>query len=337
MPNPVARRSRRTVATRLLAAPARALAWASLVVATGLLVRAEVLRPELPAGVRATTEIVYRVADGRRLRLDVYRPVGPAPPGGFPALVAVHGGGWRGGSRTGYGRDLAAGLVPHGLAVVAVDYRLSRPGLPAWPGNADDVRHAVRWVREHAAAFGIDPARIALIGASAGAHLALVAALDPNPAGRDQVTGVESPRKHAGATRPVRALIDFYGPTDLRALRAARAAAGVPVDLLLGGSPAEVPERYEAASPARLVSPAAPPTLIVHGTDDALVPLDQSRALAEALGRAGVPHRLVVVDGARHGFGLQVRDRTPEIDLTLQILAFLASVWNDEIQTPHSP
>jgi acetyl esterase/lipase len=333
-------RLRHRLGAVLSAAPARALAWVALAGATGLLVRAEVQRSELPEGVRSTTDLVYRVSGVRRARLDVYRPAGPAPPGGWPVLVAVHGGGWRGGSKGAYGRDLARRLVPRGLAVVAVDYKLSYPGAPAWPENLNDVRHAVRWVRDHAGTFGIDPDRLALMGASAGAHLALLAALEAagqaggeGRAGAAPVTAGEGFRKHSGSQNPIRAVIDFYGPTDLRALRSARAATGEPVGLLLGGSPGEVPGRYDAASPVRLVSPAAPPVLIVHGTEDALVPLDQSRELAAALDRAGVPHRLIVVDGARHGFGPEAGSK----DLVPEILAFLGAAWNYKLQTLLSP
>jgi acetyl esterase/lipase len=325
----------------LSTAPARALAWGALAGATGLLVRAEVLRPELPPGVRASTDLVYGASGVRRLRLDLYRPEGPAPPGGWPTLVALHGGGWRGGSKVGYGRDLAERLVPHGLAVVSVDYTLSEPGAPGWPANVADVRRALRWVGRNAGSFGIDPGRVALIGASAGGHLALAVAFEPEGTGTGGTTAVGAVttrvayRKRSDPHITVRAVIDFYGPTDLRALRSARAEAGEPVGLLLGGPPAAYPDRYDAASPVGHVTPASPPVLIVHGTDDALVPLDQSRALAGALERAGVPHRLVVVEGARHGFGLWAGPR--QQDLVPEILAFLGAVWNDEIQTLRRP
>jgi acetyl esterase/lipase len=282
---------------------ARALAWLALLGVTGWLVRAEVTRPELPRGVRVVADLVYRSDGGRRARLDVYLPAGPAPPGGRPALLALHGGGWRGGGKEEYGRSLAR-LVERGLVVVAVDYRLSRPGAPSWPGILDDVRAAARWVNRHANEFGIDPGRVAALGASAGGHLALLLAVDDRPA-------------------PVRAVIDFYAPTDLPALAAADTGAGRSLGLFLGGAPGQVPGRYEAASPLRRVRPGAPPVLILHGDDDILVPPAQSQALAEALERAGVPHRLVIVAGARHGFGLEAAGR----DLVPEILRFLDDTW----------
>jgi len=286
---------------------ATAAAWLALAGATAVLVRGEVRRPEGPAGVRTFADLVYREDGGRRARLDVLVPDGPSPPGGRPALLALHGGGWRGGGKGEYGRSLAP-LVRRGLVVVAVDYRLSGPDAPSWPGNLDDAREAVRWVRRHARDYGIDAGRVGVIGASAGAHLALL------------LGETADPRDAAGR---VDAVIDFFGPADLHALASDPSGAGGSVELFLGGPPALYPERYDAASPLRRVAPGGPPVLIVHGGDDLLVPPGQSRSLARALARAGVPHRLVVVEGARHGFGLTAGSR----DLVPEILEFLRGVW----------
>ena len=130
---------------------------------------------------------------------------------------------------------------------------------------------------------------------------------------------------------PVRvsAVIDFFGPADLVALRASRANSGEPVSLMLGGTPEEVPDRYEAASPIRHVSDMAPPVLIFHGADDRLVPPEQSVALDRALGEAGVSHRLIMIPGARHGFGLHAGTT----DLVPEILAFLDLVWNHKAKS----
>ncbi len=283
----------------------RALAWLALAAATGWLVRAESQRPEGLDGVKATIGLVYREVDGRTLKLDVYSP--DAMPGGLttkrPAIIALHGGGWRGGSRSEYGRSLAP-LVRQGFVVVSVDYRLSRPGIPSWPANLDDVREAVRWVRRHADSYAIDGDRIAAIGASAGGHLALMLGVWP-----------------VDEASRVGAVIDFYGPTDLRALHDRRTTAEAAIDLLLGSAPA--PALYKSASPISHVSKDSAPVLIVHGLDDALVPLDQSQALADALERVAVSHRLIGVGGARHGFG--VRGETH--DLIPEIVSFLEPVW----------
>ena len=265
----------------------RVLAWAALAAASGLLVRAEVRRPEQPPNVSAFTDLTYRESGLRRLRLDVYVPSGAAPQRGRPAVVAVHGGGWRGGSRSEYGRSMAENLAPYGIAVVSVDYRLSRPGAATWPGNLDDVREAVRWVRSHARDYEIDPNRIALIGSSAGAHLALMLACDSASA---------SP---SDPSTRISAIVDLYGPTDLLELRTTREITGEPVTMMLGGTPTEVPDRYTAASPLHHVSRGMPPSvLILHGDEDWLVPREQSRSLDAKLADARVTHKLRVVRAA---------------------------------------
>jgi acetyl esterase/lipase len=265
--------------------------------------------------VSADTDLVYRRVGERRVRLDLYKPRGAPPPGGRPAVIALHGGGWRGGSKTPYGR-MAAALAERGYVVAAVDYQVSRPGAPSWPANLEDVRAAVRWLRRHASDHGVDPNRIAALGASAGGHLAALLGALPD--------GPPPPPDGATTSARVQAVIDFYGPSDLPALAEPNAPARDSVALYLGGTPSEVPDCYELASPVRHVSPDDPPMLLIHGDDDQRVPVDQSRRLARALAAAGVPHRLIVIAGARHGFDFQVGDR----DLLPEILAFLESAWN---------
>jgi acetyl esterase/lipase len=292
----------------------RVLAWGALLGASGLLVRAEVEQRRLPEGVSAYTDLVYRSDGTHRARLDLYAPAGAADgrPADRPAVVAIHGGGWRGGSKNSYGR-MAAALAQRGYVVVAVDYQLSKPGTPSWPGNLEDLRAAVRWLRRHARVYHVNPDQIAVMGASAGGHLAaLLATLADDPI---------SPEPDSAR---VQAVIDFYGPSDLAVLADESPSAAGALDLLLGGAPGAFPGRYAAASPVRHVSPEDPPMLLIHGTDDRLVPLNQTRLLDEALARAGVPHRVMEVAGARHGFGLQVGT----LDLVPEILAFLESAWN---------
>jgi acetyl esterase/lipase len=295
----------------------RVLAWGALLGATALLVRAEPERSALPRNVRAARDRVYRRDGGRRVRLDVYSPASPAPAGGRPAVLALHGGGWRGGNKAEYGRTAAA-LAEKGYVVVAADYALSKPGTPSWPANLDDVRDAVRWVRRHASDLGVDPDRIAVMGASAGGHLAALLGTLPDAAG-DAAAGVSS---------RVGAVIDFYGPADLAALLDESPRAKTSLTLFLGGGPRDrdrdMAGRYEAASPLSHVSADDPPMLLIHGEDDRIVPPDQSRRLAAALAAAGVPGRLVEVAGARHGFDFRAGSR----DLLPDILAFLESAWN---------
>ena len=212
---------------------------AALLASTGLLIRAEAWRPDWPDGVTAYTDIVYRRTPQGRLRLDVYVPKSskPVPGSGHPAVLAIHGGGWRGGSRVSYGW-MAARLAQHGYVVVSADYTLARPGKPSWPACRDDLQEALRWLRRHADDYGIDRDRIAVLGASAGGHLAAL---------------LGTTKEHEPALR-VQAVIDFYGPSDLRTLAAGAPFAADALAAFLGGTPDEVPERYDDASPERLVS-----------------------------------------------------------------------------------
>jgi acetyl esterase/lipase len=296
----------------------RILAWGVLLGVTGLLVRGEVARDPLPGSLVAYTDLVYRRAGGRTERLDVYVPARVPPPGGWPAVLAIHGGGWRGGSKRDYG-PRAAALVNHGYVVVAVDYALSAPGAPSWPANLEDLRAAVRWLRRNAAVYHVDPNRIAAMGASAGGHLAALLATLP-----DGPDGASHSEPSASASARVQAVIDFYGPSDLAALAEANPRAGHSLALFLGGSPRALRDRYAAASPVRRVTRNTPPMLLIHGDGDLLVPLDQSRRLAAALDAASVPHQLIIVPGARHGFDFQAGPH----DLLAAVLAFLETAWN---------
>jgi acetyl esterase/lipase len=262
-------------------------------------------------GVEARPGLAYRLGRAGPARLDLYLPAGDPPPGGWPLVVAIHGGGWLGGERGEYGRSLGP-LVRRGVALASIDYRLSRPGRPGWPGNLDDVRAAVRWLRRHAAEYRLDPDRVAALGASAGGHLAALLATrhGDDPGSR------------------VAAAVVFYGPSDLAALHEHLGADG-PVARMLGAGPGEAPGRYEAASPLAHVTRDDPPMLLIHGALDPTVPLGQSRRLAGALAAAGVRHRLIEVEGAAHGFGL----RAGKLDLTADILEFLAESWEDGAQS----
>ena len=222
--------------------------------------------------------------------------------------MAIHGGGWRGGSKDGYGRE-SARFAGHGFVVVSVAYRLSRPGEPSWPGAFEDVREAVRWTRRHADEFGIDPDRIAAMGASAGGHLASLLGTLP---------------EDDGST--VSAVVDFFGPADLARMVADRPPIGPTVALFLGGSPEERPAAYRAASPTGHASPGDAPHLLIHGELDDLVPADQSEGLARALAGAGVRARTIRIAGAGHNFGLRVGGR----DLLPEILAFLGETWEHD-------
>jgi acetyl esterase/lipase len=249
--------------------------------------------------------ITYAVAFGfRPLQLDLWVPAGDAP---APLVVWVHGGGFMFGDR----RHLPETLRPNqvfdallaaGLAVATIDYRhaLEAP----FPAQLHDAKAAVRYLRAHADDLGISTARIGVMGESAGGHIAALVGLTAHRADLEGTHGV------VGPSSAVDAVVDWYGPADLatmpRKTLPPEIAAKLPPELLVAPEDQltrglEGPALADA-SPVTHVTPDAPPFLLVHGTTDWLVPYAQSEQLAAALVAAGVPVRLVPVDGAEHIF-----------------------------------
>jgi acetyl esterase/lipase len=195
---------------------------------------------------------------------DLYRPVGAGP---FPAVLVVHAGSWRSGSRSEMAR-FARRYASAGYVVFNVDYRLAPEH--RYPAQLDDVRAAFGWLHANAHSLSVDPDRIAAMGYSAGAHLALLLGLTPPPDG----------------VRP-RAVVAGGPPTDLTEYPDSPVLAE-----LIGGSGGELPERYREASPISYVSADDPPVLLYHGTLDEKVSVEQSRRLIEKLRGAGVAAEL---------------------------------------------
>ncbi|MEU9039581.1 alpha/beta hydrolase [Streptomyces sp. NPDC048352] len=280
-------------------------------------------------GARRFDGVTYATRPGFRPRLlDVHVPAAQGP---VPAVVWIHGGGWLEGDRRYPPPTVPAGLLhgavlAAGLALVSIDYRHSLEA--PFPAQLHDVKAAIRYVRAFAAAFGIDPGRMAVWGESAGGHLAALAGLTgPDTPGAATLEGTEG--VGAGDTS-VRAVVDWYGVSDLVSLREhpmppMPPGAGEypdPYDALLGGTEEERPALARAASPVTYAAGAvgAPPFLLVHGTRDGLVPYGQSEALDAALRAAGAECRLEPVEGADHIF-LGAPDVAP---IVARSVAFLA-------------
>jgi acetyl esterase/lipase len=244
-------------------------------------------------------EIEYAVHGGVSLKGRLYSPRGG---GRVPAIVAVHGGGWRLANLDNYAH-LGPWLAERGYALLAVTHRLASRDAKAFPEAVHDVRAAVQYARGNADELGVDPERIALMGDSSGAHLAsLVALAGDHPAFRDGNRG----DRHGGVPTRVRAAVVVYGVYDLAAQwrhdQLARPRDPI-VDRLLGVSLVDDRRPYFEASPLSYVSAKSSATafLVAWGTDDDVVdPKAQSGAFMEALKQAGHYVRPVVLAGAPH-------------------------------------
>ena len=205
------------------------------------------------------------------LLADVYVPAAPGP---HAAVILLHGGGWARRSRSDMD-GIARTLVEAGYVVMNMDYRFA----PAYrfPAQLHDVQIAVRWLRDHAADFELNPDRIGLFGYSSGGHLAALQALVAGQEGE-----LTSP--YGGADTRVQAVVAGGAPTDLR-----KFSGGSLVPAFLGGTRAEVPERFMDASPVTHVHPDAPPFFLFHARADRTVPLDHATDFARTLKDAGVP------------------------------------------------
>jgi acetyl esterase/lipase len=244
------------------------------------------------------SEVTYATHDGVTLIGDFYLPDGP---GQHPALVAVHGGGWQGSDRNNY-QYLGPVLAEQGIAVFTIEYRLAKAGQPSYPGAVGDVRAAVQFVRGNAGAFGVDPARIGMIGDSAGAHLASLVALAGN---RPAFAGLYAEDRFAAESAAVKAIVGFYGVYDVAAQWDHDALAR-PFDQItekfLGVPPAENRQIYFESSPLSYAVRANNKTafLLAYGTEDDIVDRSQSEAFLLALKQAQFFARQCVIQGAGH-------------------------------------
>ena len=277
------------------------------------------------SGVRHWRDVVYADIRGfRPLTLFVSVPPTPKPP---PLVVFIHGGAWLMGhpmvTNAVYREmNFTGKLLRAGFALARISYRLTAEAI--FPAQLHDCKSAVRFLRNRAHIFGIDPARLAAFGDSAGGHLAAFVGLS---GARPELEG-EIGDTHGSSA--VQAVLDWFGPTELLTM-AEQAIAGSPAtqndpdspeSRLVGGTLQTRPEAARAASPITYVTGDAPPFHIQHGTHDRLVPLEQSQALHKALLAAGARSTLSVIEGADHCFwGV---DRTGIVE---RDVAFLKGVF----------
>jgi acetyl esterase/lipase len=234
------------------------------------------------APTRRVETIQFAQPKGVPLSLNLYRP---SQVGKYPAIVMIHGGGWQNGSpddNAEFSRYMAA----QGYSVVSIDYR--RAPQHRFPAQLEDVRTAIAYIREHADELEVDVNRMALMGRSAGAHLAMLAAYEPD-------------------APPLQAVVNYYGPVNLTTGYQDPpnpdpiGSRGLLRDFL-GGTPADLPERYKQASPWNYVNHAVPPSLLVYGRRDHVVQSKFGRKLYGQLQETGNQAVFLEIPWAEHAF-----------------------------------
>ncbi len=233
--------------------------------------------------IRYTANIPFANPDRQPLTLNLYQP---AAVGHYPAIVVIYGGAWQRGNP---GQDAAFSryMAAQGYVVWAISYRHAPQY--RFPAQLEDVRSALDFVQQHAAEYETDRDRIALMGRSAGAQLAMLAAYQPPN------------------TLPIRAVVDYYGPVNLTTgyynlPHPDPIGSQAVLRAFLGGTPEEFPDRYHQASPINAVKPSLPPSLLIYGGRDHIVESQYGRHLAQALSVQGNQAVFIEIPWADHAF-----------------------------------
>jgi len=255
-----------------------------------------------PKGVTGLADVTYSVIPGfRPLVLDLYRPDGETPK---PLILFIHGGGWVGGNTRHSGAlenfPLAlAQLASVGFVVASVEYRLSSEA--PFPAALQDVRTALRYLKDNSGKYRIDPNKVAVWGGSAGGQLAALAAASCGDQTLDAAPAIAGSECVQGA-------VVWYGVFDFEPVVAARPDA--PVSRYLACDGLCPPATVRRASPMSYVSSGDPPFLLIHGEQDRTVDVGQSRSFESALRKAGVEVRSLYIPGVDHSFVGHTPDET---------------------------
>jgi acetyl esterase/lipase len=254
-----------------------------------------------PAGMKLVRDIPYIANGDEAQKLDLYLPE-QRESHARPLIVHIHGGGWMGGNR--YPCPVAQ-MVGRGYVVASLGYRFSQKAV--FPAQIQDCLAAIRWLRAHHETYGIDRERVGVVGGSAGGHLS---ALVGTTGGRKIFPAIGG---NEDQTDRVQLVCDYFGPKNFGSvMQQAAADPNVknifkfnsptdPYSRLIGVSLEGHPAQTDAVSPLHYVTAECPPTLMLHGTHDALVPYAQSEEYAAALKAKGVPVWLQKLPGSGHG------------------------------------
>jgi acetyl esterase/lipase len=252
-----------------------------------------------PGSVEVREDVIFGTGGGRELKCDVYLP--PVDGKGRMAVLLIHGGGWRFGDKSML-KDYGVQLARYGFVCVSCEYRLS--GELTWPAQIEDCKAALRWMKTNADALGLDANLIAVSGNSAGAHLSLLMGGTPN------IADFEGDGGNAGVDTSVAAVVAMYGGSRLRTA----GNLGAPVDMLFGRSDVDE-ETLAKASPITWSSSHFPPTLLIHGNKDTVVPVSGTLNMYTRLAEEGAKVEMHIYEGAPHGFDFAPEFRQQVIDI----------------------
>jgi acetyl esterase/lipase len=245
-----------------------------------------------PDGTITYENVPYAADTLKKHLLDIYLP--PTEKSSYPVVIWVHGGAWMSNDKhadMGYMENTIKGFIDSGYAVASIDYRWST--MAKFPAQIQDCNQAVEFLYQNAAKYKLDRNKFALIGFSAGGHLASLLGLSNNNHVKEFYPWGKKP------DFKIKLVLDFYGPSDFSTLKATNDLKD-PVVLLLGSKPADNPEFAKKASPVTYVDKNDPPFLIVQGEKDESVNPDQSVLLHSRLNASGVKNELIIVPGAPH-------------------------------------
>ena len=259
-------------------------------------------------------DIEYANPADQHLKLNLAHPKDIK--GELPAIVCIHGGGFRAGSREGYD-GLIKRLAGHGYAAMTIEYRLA-PKFK-FPAAVYDCKAAIRWVRANAKELHVDPDRIGVTGGSAGGHLVLFLGVTQGVAEFDVEGGNDDQSSN------VACVVDYFGPSDFTQSYGKSVDAAEVLPLWLGGNLDTKRHEHILASPLNWVTPLAAPTLIVHGTKDPYVAFEQGQWMYDRMKSAGVDVELLTMEGAGHGF-LRAQDGQNGANLKAAQMAWPATV-----------
>ncbi|MEI6714652.1 MAG: alpha/beta hydrolase [Verrucomicrobiota bacterium] len=266
--------------------PLLSLLWVPTIFLSEPLFAAELAIPE---GVKFERGVEFSNPDEQHLQVNIAQPEGPGP---FPAIVCIHGGGFRAGKRESYDA-LCLTLAKQGFVAITVTYRLA-PTYP-FPAAVQDCKTAVRWLRANADKYHVDPKRIGATGGSAGGHLAQFLGVTAD------VPEFEG-SGYLNQSSAVNCVVNYYGPSDLTQSYGKSVDAAEVLPLFFGGNLEQKRREHIVGSPLYWITPKAAPTLCIHGTEDKYVAFEQAGWLVDRLKACAVEAELLPLEGAGHGF-----------------------------------